>query len=237
MKKYGIFADDLTGSMDAGMQFLKKKINIKVCMDPRYLYKILEDSNMVVIDTETRNVSKNIARRKITQFIDLCHKNNVELIYKKIDSTLRGNIGEELDVVLEKTKTDIIFFAPALPENNRRVKNGYHYIGDKKIGDSEISKDPLAPVSESFIADIIGQQIDKKSYLIDIKTLRANMEILLSKVEKLDIEGYKIIIFDSEVEEDLNRIALLISKIKMNVLPCGSAGLLSSIISNNFQKS
>ena len=233
MRRYGVFADDLTGSMDAGMQFLKKKISARVCMDPRYLYRILEDTNMVVIDTETRNVSKNIARKRITQFVDLCHENNIELIYKKIDSTLRGNIGEELDVVLEKTNTDIIFFAPALPENNRRVKNGYHYIGDKKIGDSEISKDPLFPVRESFIADIIGKQIDKKSYLISLQTLRANVEALLLKIEKLNVDGYKIMIFDSEVEEDLNRVAFLISKIKISVLPCGSAGLLSSIISNN----
>jgi len=49
------------------------------------------------------------------------------LVYKKTDSMLRGNVGSELEALLELTGCDAAVLAPSLPENGRRVKDGMLY--------------------------------------------------------------------------------------------------------------
>ena len=50
------------------------------------------------------------------------------IIYKKIDSTLRGNIGYEIDAILQKTDIPMAFVAPSLPEQNRTLAGGIMMI-------------------------------------------------------------------------------------------------------------
>lgn len=46
---------------------------------------------------------------------------------KKIDSTLRGNLGAEIKAVDDVFNPDIVIIAPAYPANQRVTIGGYHY--------------------------------------------------------------------------------------------------------------
>ena len=231
-RKYAVIADDLTGAMDAGTQLVKENVNVKVCINSGYINKIYKDTDVVVFDTETRNVDERIAYNKIKKCISLLNRNDILIIYKKIDSTLRGNIGIELDVTLEETEKDLIFFAPALPFFKRFTRNGYHYVNGKKLEETEVASDPLFPVYTSFIPEIISQQSLEGSYLVDIRTLKKSISILLQKIKELYSQGYRIIIFDAETNKELEKIVILMSELNFNILPCGSAGLFKYVVSS-----
>ncbi len=81
-----------------------------------------------------------------------------QLIYKKIDSTLWENIWKEFEAVLENEYFSCTALVPALPFNKRVTRDGVHYVNGKKLVESDLAKDPFAPIIESDIPTIIRQQ-------------------------------------------------------------------------------
>ena len=103
MTKVLILADDFTGALDVGAQFVQSGTRIKVINDNENLNveKALSETDILVIHTNSRHVSADTAFQRIR---NICEKvealgNKDVLIYKKIDSALRGCIGTELAAV------------------------------------------------------------------------------------------------------------------------------------------
>lgn len=95
----GIIADDLTGANDSGVQLTKKGIPTSV------LFDIPQASNRLnhglVIDTNSRALAKKDAISITTQAGEYLKNAGFTTIYKKMDSTLRGYIGTELQTLEE----------------------------------------------------------------------------------------------------------------------------------------
>ena len=49
-------------------------------------------------------------------------------IYKKTDSALRGNIGAELEAMMQASGEEQLPFVPAFPQIGRTTVNGTHFI-------------------------------------------------------------------------------------------------------------
>lgn len=75
---------------------------------------------------------------------------NIKCVYKKIDSTLRGNLGAEIKAVADVFKPDIVIIAPAYPANQRITIGGYHLLEGKPIELTEIANAPKTPVKIIF---------------------------------------------------------------------------------------
>ena len=58
-------------------------------------------NNSNVIDTESRHISKEEAKEKVKAIVSKFSKDKIEFFYKKVDSTLRGNIGSEIEGFVE----------------------------------------------------------------------------------------------------------------------------------------
>ena len=63
-----------------------------------------------------------------------------ELIYKKTDSTLRGNIAAELRALADLFPTWRIGYAPAYPALGRTVKNGVLYVDDVPVSETAVRR-------------------------------------------------------------------------------------------------
>ena len=120
-KKYLIIADDFTGANDTAVQVKKRGYNIKVTFSP----PLKIEEKFVVIDTETRTISGDKAYQTVKNIIkNLLKKEDFSFIYKKIDSTLRGNIIKEIKAIDEIYQPEIVIFAPALPKLGRITQSG-----------------------------------------------------------------------------------------------------------------
>lgn len=85
-KKYLIIADDLTGANDTGVQLKKHNIDVDVLLFPT---EETVDSS-VVIDSESRILNADEAYTKVKSLTKKILNCNVfDIVYKKIDSTLR----------------------------------------------------------------------------------------------------------------------------------------------------
>lgn len=220
MIKFVIIADDLTGSLDTGVQFSKKKISTIVTTDlnfsPNELPKNIE---VLVVNTESRHISKEKAENKIASVITKFKNIPIEYFYKKIDSTFRGNIGIELKSFMENLNINKLPLIPALPKNGRIVKEGILYVNNKKISETEFANDILNPITDDYLPNILKKDTD--------------LEIKVNNYDFNDSDK-TIYLFDSENKKDMNKIKELLVLNNLLKYTSGSAGF-AEILADNFK--
>ncbi len=153
-----ILADDLTGALDTGIQFVAAGASTRVVLDPHYdLRQVDPDVQVLVVDTESRHIAQEDAADLIRGIVRQAVELSVSCIYKKTDSALRGNVGAELGAALEASGADQLHFIPAYPKTKRTTKNGTHYIDGIPVGESVFRNDPFNPVLCSRVADVLSE--------------------------------------------------------------------------------
>jgi len=225
----GVIADDFTGACDVAVQFKKQGLETVVLTDIEFLGSFKGVFDVVVVDTETRNLTSEDAYRKVRRAVRLLRQNNVKLVYKKIDSTLRGNIGAEINAVIDELDVKAIIVAPAFPDQKRTVINGYLLVNGEPLEKTEYAYDPLSPVSGSRVSMLIEKQAKKKVGEILLSQIRKDVDLIVKKIRSQIEAGKEVIVADAEIQSDLERIAE--ASLALNVLLCGSAGLASALSS------
>lgn len=227
-----VIADDLTGATDTGAQFSKQGYNTHVVIaseaNPLSLpnsANLSEDSDVLVIDTETREVDAITARNRIRSVLKAIHIGDKDRVYKKVDSTLRGNIGVELDECLKAFKKDICLFTPSFPSNRRITVEGYVIVQDQPLGLSEYYTGELDPGEASYIPSLLKHDTDFPIARIDLKDVIRGRNSILSKIRELHALGKKILVVDSINETQLHEILKSSFEFDGSVLYSGSAGL------------
>lgn len=166
MVKLLIIADDFTGALDTGVQFSKYGLKTQVISNFRFDEKILQEVQIVIINSNSRLLPSREAYEKVHALVSWAKSKKIEYIFKKTDSALRGNIGSELEAVVDVYPDENVYFFPAYPRIGRVVKNGTSYISGVLLEESVFSRDPYEPVTESYVPDIIKQQSD-----VDVKVI------------------------------------------------------------------
>ena len=147
MVKLLIIADDFTGALDTGVQFAARGAATRVITDPAFAFAGAEPGlQVLVLDAETRHVAPEQAYAVVRQTTERALAANVECIYKKTDSALRGNIGAELAAVMDAAGADRLPFIPAFPKTHRTTKDGVHLIDGVPVAQSVFGQDPFEPV-------------------------------------------------------------------------------------------
>ena len=224
----GIIADDLTGANDTALQFKKCNAKTKILLD----YSIPPENDLSTeiwaISTESRNISAEQAEARMLETIENLNKNlNLEYFYKKIDSTLRGNIARETLTMVKTLNYDAAIVIPAFPSEGRITVGGYHLSKGTPIGRTEMARDPHSPITESYVPSLFKNQLkdDEQNMvgLIGLKTITNGAGPILIKINELIKEGKKLIIADSASAVDIEQVVLAINKSNYKILPAGTA--------------
>ncbi|WP_202079352.1 four-carbon acid sugar kinase family protein [Caldalkalibacillus salinus] len=218
----GMIADDLTGANDSGVQLAEKGIHTSVLFDiPNRLQNL--DAG-VVIDTNSRALSREAAMRETKKAGLFLKQAGYKHIYKKMDSTLRGHIGSELQALAGVFNPDFVFIAPAFPSMGRTTTNGVHYVHGVQISNTEISRDPKHPVKESSIPNIIERETGQRVGLITTTDLESRPR-LNEKLADFVKSGVTYIVSDAESQAHLQLATRAILNFSERIIWAGSAGL------------
>jgi len=221
-----IIADDFTGACDVGIQFAKHGISTLVILR-KPSKRELKAAGLVVFNTETRNEFEKEAYRSVQRFCSVCQKAGVDLAYKKIDSTLRGNLGAEVQAILDRFRESFVLICPAYPEYKRTVVNGQLLVNGVPVDRTEFAKDPSSPVRSSDIRTLVMSQTSQSVGGIRLATVRKGSHKISSEIRQLVERGIRVIWADAENRNDLKSIANVC--LQRNLIPCGSAGLAEEI--------
>lgn len=226
----GLIADDLTGANDTALQFHNRDCNTQLVLEICDEIANRDLIQCLAISTESRNIPSLEAYDavyKATSFMK--SELNIEYYYKKIDSTLRGNIAREALAMLEVLEYDAAIIAPAFPNEGRITVGGYQLLNGVPIERTEMARDPYSPIYESHIPTILERQLTDSERdfvgLIDLKTVIKGAGPILMQLNECIKAGKKLIVIDAVSSVDLEQIVLATQKCNFNILPCGAAAL------------
>ena len=230
----GIVADDLTGANDTALQFFIKGSNTEIIFDTDENIQNHPSIGTFALTTESRNIDAKEAAQKVWEGAKKLKDNlSVEYFYKKIDSTLRGNIAVETLAMLDAIGYDAAVIAPAFIREGRITIGGYQLLKGVPIERTDAARDSYAPIYDSYIPDILKKQVNEGFY-DSIATIQLNVVAkgagpITSKLNELVSGGKKLIVIDAVSAIDLEQIVLAITKSQYNILPVGSAGLANAL--------
>ena len=224
-----VIADDLTGANEIASIMLRKGKKFPVLNDfvgnneIRKLWNIYEG---LVFNLNSRNLSEEKAYDRTKDFLISLGGIKKRLIYKKIDSTLRGNVGKEIDAVLDTGCVDIAVLVPALPLMERITVGGYHLVQGVPVGRTSYAQD----FTDSHLPELLrGQSVCQIGY-VGLQTVERGPDVIFQRLIKEYEKGSSIIVCDCCSQDDLRNIKQVILNLDLEVLPVGSAGLFEALL-------
>lgn len=227
MPEIGIIADDFTGANDVGLQFIKYGFSVISVLDISVLNKQeLKKADVIVIDTESRFLTPDLAYKKVKQAVRCLKELHVKRFYKKVDSTLRGNISYELKALSDELNCAFLPFVAAFPDAKRTTINGYVYVNGKILHETSFNYDTGNPVLSSYLPAILEKgELYKVSsvFLSDIR----NKHVFKNEIKDKIIKGAKVIAFDAKTNKDMSLIAEAFKNANVAAGAAGFSGFLA----------
>lgn len=151
-----IVADDLTGAMDSAGPFAEVGVETWVVAAPMQCDPAtIARARVVSVNTDSRHLPAAQAATRVREIVRRLGPGDFDIIVKKMDSTLRGNVVAETLALLEASGRRGAVIAPAFPAQGRTVKNGMVHVNGVPLADTAFARDalsppPLAPLDQVF---------------------------------------------------------------------------------------
>jgi uncharacterized protein YgbK (DUF1537 family) len=163
--RFWVIADDVTGALDTAAPFAAH--GWATCVvpwpgpPPRAMAAALRQAarahDVVVFDTASRHVPAREAAARVRAVVQAARRidgADPRAFYKKIDSTLRGNVAAELGAFRAATGIDCLPLAPAFPAQGRTTRHGAVWVDGRPLGESPAARDALAPALAGDLAKL-----------------------------------------------------------------------------------
>lgn len=218
MAKFGIVADDLTGATTVGVLLGRAGISSAAFFDEK---SIDTDKNYeaVIVNTDSRALPPEAARDCVRRAVRALKEDGTRYFSKRIDTTLRGGIGFEIDAMLDELPPDTVaVMVPAMPQSRRIVVGGYSVIDGTALSETPVAKDVRTPVTESYIPALLENQTKRKTGMIPLRAVLSGADAVADCIVKERRQEVEVFIVDAISEEHVRRIAEAIVSLKWNVL-------------------
>ncbi|MET1156136.1 4-hydroxythreonine-4-phosphate dehydrogenase PdxA [Arthrobacter sp.] len=187
-------ADDFSGAAEVGECFARQGFDTRIQLEASSA-----TSDVIVVDTHSRASSAEGAAAAVARVFVGQDAADAAVLFKKIDSLWRGNVGAEV-----ASLTDLgyhMLIAGALPQLRRTVVNGRPYIEGVPLAETGLWKaEAAAPPSR--IAEVLPQGSVKDLDLAAVRSpnLSDTLRELLSGDEAVTV------VADGETEADLEAV-------------------------------
>ena len=205
MQKYIVIADDLTGSNATCSLF--KKIGLRAASILKLQGDRNYDVDVISYSTASRGLDKEEAYKKVSEAIKILKNKDVLVYNKRIDSTLRGNIGTEINAMLDNLEDDrIAVVIPSYPDSGRIVVNKTMLVNGVLLENSDAGKDPKTPIKTSCVESLIQKGIKYSSTYFTLSDIEQPIEEIVKKIQEA-IKKSRVLIFDAVNNEDIIKIS------------------------------
>lgn len=225
--KVGVISDDLTGTNGTGVLLAKLGLMAVTIFNTEQLDEFM-DNTAVGVDTDSRYILPEEAKQRITKTVRDFGNWNVDILCKRIDSTFRGNIGQEIDGILESNQNAVGIVVPTYPDLKRITVGGYLLINDIPLQETDVKDDPIRPLSKSYLPYLLKRQTKSKIGLIQLDKVCQGFESIRQEICRKAEKGYRIIICDAITGDHIREIAKAMAEVKNYMLFPADPGPLTS---------
>lgn len=205
--KIGIIADDLTGANATGVRLAKAGFTSATIV---FGGEVPTSSKFttICVDTDSRYVSAAVAKERVQDTFKQLEQWGADVIAKRIDSTIRGNVGSEIDALLDSTGDESIAIVVAsYPDSGRVMSGGYLLVEGVPVQETDVAKDPMNPITKSFVPAVIAEQSHHEIGHIGLgDVLQGKPKITVSLAAQI-AAGKRIIVIDAVTNEEISNIA------------------------------
>lgn len=218
MNKVGIIADDLTGATTVGVLLARNNIRTAAFFED-FEKTDVENIEAIVLSSDSRHLTPENAKTSIRHNLEKLIKQDCTLFSKRIDTTLRGGIGHEVDEFLDNLPENTIgVMVPSMPQSNRILVGGYSIIDGIALSKTDVANDVRTPIRETYVPEIIGKQTRHKIGMVGLASILGGKESTKAALEYQKSLGARIIICDAVSIEEIEMIADSVHELDWNVL-------------------
>lgn len=240
--RIGIYADDLTGALDAAAPLAAAGLSTYVSV-----FGIVPDDDarthrVLSLNVDTRHGDRFPVFDKAARAVQELRAAGFILLVNKIDSTLRGHAGMEARAGLSQEPSDpsdvgktgawagpkLALIAPSFPAMGRIVSGGQVLVDGVPLADTEVGRDPLSPVTSSDIAELVEINTGIEPTTLSLEDVRADGR-LYGRIAELSEQPPVLAVCDAETHEDLRLIAAAFVEAGGKVVLSGSAGVTNAL--------
>lgn len=205
MSSYGVIADDLTGANATGVLLTKRGLPAATLFSAGPV-----DPGLAALlwSTASRALPADVAYNRVATAARALAGIGVRNWAKRIDSTVRGNLGPEVDALLDFLGSDAIaVVTPAFPASGRVVAGGYLLVNGIPVSETAAARDVATPVHESHLPTLLQAQTKRKVAHLPLSTILCGPAAVKAETMRLYAEGARVFAADTSTDEHLETLA------------------------------
>ena len=214
-----VIADDLTGANATGVLLVERgyrALSLLRADGPvlesasRWLADVQRAPAAFILDIASRTVPPQEAARRVRDGLEAIasHVELSPIVSKRIDSTLRGNVGAEVQAAVEWLGAGAFaVVTPAYPASGRIVVGGYLLVDGVPVTRTGAGRDPLSPVRSSHVPTLLRAQqpwpVGHVELSVTLRGAEAVQQALVDEVRA----GRRLVVVDAVSDEDVRAVA------------------------------
>jgi uncharacterized protein YgbK (DUF1537 family) len=148
------------------------------------------------------------------------------MLYKTVDSSLRGNWAEEIAATLAAVNRRVCVLAPAYPEFDRHTRSGVQLVSGVPTNEGPAGSDPVRPVTEARVwvsLAAAGLEVVRVS-------AHESLSAVLATAMAADQQARTVVVVDAWTPEHLSKIAGSVEPFGSEIVIAGSPGLFEALL-------
>ena len=204
-----VVADDLTGANATGVQLSRLGFQAQTHMGELSIELFNScAAEILLAQTDSRAVTQEEAYSRVFRAVSSIKDAPVKFFSKRIDSTLRGNLGSETDAFLDALNNEALaVVVPCFPSAGRVLAGGHLLVHGVPLYATEAGNDPKNPMNTSDAAEVFRRQSKYRVASLTLNDLKRGKQHLISELKNMKSEKVRTVIMDCLSEEDVKLIA------------------------------
>ncbi|MGH8929305.1 MAG: four-carbon acid sugar kinase family protein, partial [Egibacteraceae bacterium] len=133
MARAFVVADDVTGANTSAARMAMGGLSARTVVELGEIEPALRTADVVAVSTSSRGLPAVEAAARVRAVMQAGA--GVRFVAKRVDSTLRGNVGAELDAILDALgATSRALVVPAFPTAGRTTVDGVQHVDGQRLG-------------------------------------------------------------------------------------------------------
>ncbi len=224
-----ILADDLTGAADCAIAYAHRGATAIVGWGDHRRDRG-PHPGVLSYDADTRGLPPEAAAERHRHALRRLLGSDA-LLFKKIDSTLRGQPAAEIAACVEGLRARcgraFAIVAPAYPATRRTVVGGHVHVDGRRLEHAELWRRDHSYASADLVKVLASAGL--RGEVVPLSVIRSGLAPLRAAFATLIARGDVVAICDAEAQDDLERVARASRPSAPSTLYVGSAGLAQAL--------
>ncbi|AXJ10203.1 4-hydroxythreonine-4-phosphate dehydrogenase PdxA [Arthrobacter sp. PM3] len=195
-----IQADDFSGAAEVGECFARQGFDARILLEASS-----GTSEVIVVDTHSRAAAAEVAAAAVARVFSGPAAAGASVLFKKIDSLWRGNVGAELAALADRGFHVLV--AGALPQLRRTVVDGRPYADGVPLADAGLWK-AEATEPPARVTDVLGSAVRP----LDLAAVRSP-DLAERLMHLFSSDGAVTVVADGETGADLEAVVAALGEL------------------------